>query len=163
MRIYWAIFKNSHETLKANPMDLRHSYFAIPSLLVFIDRCLNPRKRSNTIQLHNNEIKVSWTNRAENALKSRDKPLIAEMQLYFSCMVKKRVLFHDETELETVAVNDELKIIFRPVQSTSCSPDEFAQNHPVKQEFKTMGAVKMKPKSLEIDFKKGQWVGEYQV
>ena len=144
-------------------MDLRHSYFAVPSLLAFMDRCLNPKKRSNTIQLRDNTLEVSWTNRAAQALKSRDKPLIAEMQLYFSCMVKKRVLFHDDIELETVAVNDQLQVLFRPVQSDQCSPEEFAAKHPVKQEFKTLHAVKMKPKSLEIDFKKGQWVGMYQV
>lgn len=144
-------------------MNLRKSYFAIPSPLLFIDRWLNPSKRTNTILLREHSLKVSWTNRAERALKARNKPLIAEMQLYFSCMIKKRVLFHDDTELEAVAVNKQLKVLFRPVQSTSCSPEEFAEKHPIKQEFKTVGAVKMKPKSLEIDFKKGQWVGEYQV
>jgi len=144
-------------------MNLRASYFAIPSPLVFFERWLNPRKCSHTILLGNNSLEVSWTNRAERALKSRNKPLIAEMQLYFSCMIKKRVLFHDDTEFETVAVNEQLKVLFRPVQSQACSPEEFARNHPVKQEFKTMGAVKMKPKSLEIDFKKGHWIGEYLV
>jgi len=144
-------------------MNLRQSYFAIPSPLVFIDRWLNPRQRSNTILLRDNTLEVTWTNRAERALQLRDKPLIAEMQLYFSCMIKKRVLFHDEIELETVTVNEQLKVLFRPVQSQACDPDEFAQNHPIKQEFKTMAAVKMKPKSLEIDFKKGCWIGEYQV
>ena len=144
-------------------MNLRDSYFAIPSPLVFLDRWLHPRKRSNIITLRDNPLKVSWTNRAEKALHSRDTPLIAEVQLYFSCMVKKRVLFHDETEFETVAVNEKLQVIFRPVQSQQCSPEEFAQNHPVKQEFKTASAIKMKPKSLEIDFKNGQWIGEYKV
>lgn len=144
-------------------MNLRDSYFAIPSPMAFIDRWLHPWKRSNTIVLRDDSLKVSWTNRAQRALLSRHKPLIAEMQLYFSCMVKKRVLFHDETDHETVTVNEQLKVLFRPVQSLKCSPEEFAENHPVKQEFKTLAAVKMKPKSLEIDFKKGQWVGEYQV
>jgi len=144
-------------------MNLRDSYFAIPNPLIIIDRWFNPCKRSNNIKLGNESLNVSWTHRAEHALELRDKPLIAEMQLYFSCMVKKRVLFHNETEFETVAVNEKLQVLFRPVQSQKCSPEEFAQNHPVKQEFKTSRAIKMKPKSLEIDFKNGQWIGSYYI
>jgi len=144
-------------------MHLRNSFFSIPSPTIFFDRWLNPWKRSIIISLRNNHLTVSWTNRAERALQARKEPLIVEMQLYFSCMVKKRVLFHDKTELETVPVSDQLRVLFRPVQSDQCSPEEFAAKHPVKQEFKTPNSVKMKPKSLEIDFKKGQWVGNYQI
>lgn len=144
-------------------MNLRDSYFAIPNPMILLDRWLNPRKRSSTIMLRDFALNVSWTSRAEKALRSRDKPLVAEMQLYFSCMVKKRVLFHDESEFETATVNDKLKILFRPVQSQKCSPEEFAQNHPVKQEFKTSSAIKMKPKSLEIDFKDDHWIGSYNI
>jgi len=144
-------------------MNLRDSYFAIPNPVALLDRWLNPRKRSSTVVLRDVALNVSWTSRAEAALQFRDKPLIAEMQLYFSCMVKKRVLFHDTTEFETVTVNEKLKVLFRPVQSQQCSPQEFAQNHPVKQEFKTTSAIKMKPKSLEIDYKNNHWVGSYNV
>ncbi len=144
-------------------MNLRNSYFAIPSPLTFFDRWFNPWKRSNDIVLRDNALKVSWTNRAERAFQSRNKPLIAEMQLYFSCMVKKRVLFHEDTEFKTVDVNQQLQVFFRLVQSQKCDPIEFAAKHPVEQEFKTLHAAKMKPKSLEIDFKGGQWIGEYQV
>jgi len=144
-------------------MNLHDSYFAIPRPLIFLDRWLHPRKRSSIITLRDNPLKVSWTHRAEHALELRDKPLIAEMQLYFSCMVKKRVLFHNETEFNTVAVNEKLQVLFRLVQSQKCSPEEFAQNHPVKQEFKTSRALKMKPKSLEIDFKNGHWIGSYYI
>jgi len=144
-------------------MNLQNSYFAISNPLFIIDRWLHPRKYSNKLMLGNASLNVSWTARAEQKMQCRHEPLIVEMQLYFSCMVKKRVLFHDQTEFDTVVVNDQLQILFRPVQSQQCSPEEFAQTYPVKQQLKSISAIKMKPKSLNIDFKKGQWVGSYDI
>lgn len=90
-------------------------------------------------------------------------PLIAEMQLYFTCVVKKRVLFHDETELTTEPVNERLSITFRAVDSTSCDPEKFAQNYPIRRELESHATMKLSPSLLLIDFRRGKWIGDFNI
>ena len=147
-------------------MSMKNSYFEIPSPFAVIERWLNPQSCQQQLELRGKPLTVSWTKRADRALAQRSQPLLAEMQLYFSCVVKKRVLFHETApgdEMETLAVNDQLHVAFRPVEANSCNPVEFAANHPVRREFGTSGAVKMHPSQLHLDYKSGAWVAEFEV
>lgn len=144
-------------------MNLPNSYFAIKNPFEILDRWLHPFEHNACIQLRGKNLDIRWTRRADDALNLRGTPLTAEMQLYFSCVVKKRVLFHDETSLDKIHVNNKLDISFRPVQSTACSPEEFANNHPVKGEFESSAALKMRPSVLCLDFINNQWQGEFVI
>ena len=144
-------------------MNLHNSYFAIKNPFEILDRWLHPFKHNTRIQLRGKNLDIQWTGRAEQALKQRNSPLTAEMQLYFSCVVKKRVLFHEQSNLEKTSVNNKLDISFRSVQSTACSPEEFANNYPVKGEFDSDAAHKMRPSLLCLDFVNGQWQGEFAI
>lgn len=144
-------------------MDLRHSYFAISSPFKIIDRWLNPYHFNSSVLLNQQNLKINLTNRAEKALHTRSKPLIAEMQLYFSCVVKKRVLFHDSLERNSVNVNKNLAVDFRAVSASSCSPEEFAKNYPVDTEFTSNAALQMRPTELMIDYNQGEWTGEFNI
>jgi len=140
---------------------LAKSYFAIPDLGDFLEKYLHPYRYSVRVNLDGHPIQVNWTRRAQQALAQRNKPLIADMQLYFSCVVKKRVLFSDTQDEWGCKVNDNLFITFRAVQSQSCDPEEFARNHPVKQEFQSRASTKMRAKTLKIDCRKGEWQGQF--
>ncbi|MCW8887642.1 MAG: hypothetical protein OQK25_01120 [Gammaproteobacteria bacterium] len=147
-------------------MNLQESYFSFSAAynpLPLFDRWLNPAKLSNSIIIRGHAVAINITRRAENQLALRTAPLIVEMQIYFSCVVKKRVLFHESSELETTEVNDRMQVGFRAVQSNSCDPVEFANNFPIKQPIETEGATKMHPKSLTLDYKHGQWIGEFTI
>lgn len=144
-------------------INIHASYFSIGNPFQVLDRWLNPPRHTRSVTLRNHPLKVEWTQRAESELVGRGRPLVIEMQLYFSCVIKKRVLFHDSYEKNTIPVSDHIVIDFRPVESESCDPWEFAKNFPVKQEFKTMAAVKMHPKSLLVDYKSGKWIGEFNI
>ncbi len=147
-------------------MSLKNSYFALPNPFAMFERWLNPEVQRVALSLRGEPLTVSWTRRAERQLSQRSTPLLAEMQLYFSCVVKKRVLFHEHPpgeRLESLRVNEHLQIAFRAVQSNSCDPVEFAANFPVKQEFESMGAMRMHPSSLQLDYRGGRWVGEFSV
>ena len=144
-------------------MNMQASLFLIPYPRDVLDRLLHPWRRNKTVVIRNHPVTVVWTARAERALAQRSKPLIAEMQLYFSCMVKKRVLFHDEADFDVIRVNDRLQISFRPVQATTCDPWEFARNFPVKQELTTESASKMHPVRLELDYRDQNWVAQFFV
>lgn len=134
-----------------------------------LDRWLNPFRHSRVIDLNGKPLRAIWTARAGERLAARPHTLIAEMQLYFSCVVKKRVLFHDEPdmdsqtrgELDTRAVTDRLSVAFRPVEARSCDPEEFAANYPVKRQFTSLPACKMRPAELKLDYRRGAWWGEF--
>ena len=147
-------------------MSMKNSYFEFPSPLALLDQRLNPEVHHSQLTLKGKTLSVSWTQRAERQFSRRQRPLLAEMQLYFTCVVKKRVVFHDSghsDDTQGTAVNDHLHVAFRPVEANSCDPVEFAANFPVRREFDSSGAKGMHPSSLHIDFKKGEWRGEFRV
>ena len=144
-------------------MNIHASLFAIANPLEMLDRLLHPHRRYATITYRKHNLLIELTQRARLELGKRHTPLKVEMQLYFSCVVKKRVLFHDVTELETTPVDDKLEIVFRLVQATSCDPVEFARDFPVKREFTSPAAKGVRPKRLAVDFYRGRWSGEFDI
>ena len=140
---------------------LQGSYFAIESPLRLLDRWLNTYRHSRSVLMGNRNLRVEWTDRANRVLQTRPQPLIIEMQLYFSCVVKKRVLFHDNSNLDVTDVNNSMKIAFRSIQSAACDPEEFAKNYPVGRVLDSPVVTKMIPSRLSIDFHQGQWQGEF--
>lgn len=141
-----------------------HSLFSFgPSInpLYFLDRWLNPYKINQQIELKNKQLNIQWTKRAQIEFKKLSKPLIVEMQLYFSCVVKKRVLFAESAEFTTKQVHDNLHVAFHPVESASCDPIEFAKNFPARRELDSISAKKMRPRELKLDFKQNAWQGEF--
>lgn len=142
-------------------MNLSKSYFAIPDPALFFDRWLNAYSYQCFIKLNDKDIEVNWTKRAAEALNLRSLPLIVEMQLYFSCVVKKRVVFHDQVDFVPVkTVNDRLKLYYRAVQSAACAPETFVQEYPQQGLLESEAARNMQPSKLNIDYKNRQWQGE---
>lgn len=142
-------------------LQLQAGYFSIKSPLQIFDRWLNPYRHKDNIDIRGKKMAIMYSKRAEKALQQRDNPLIAELQLYFTCVVQKRVKFHEQTELETRTANPKLEIAYHTVQSNACDPLEFAATHPVKKELNSKGALSMRPSILKIDYKKGQWLGDF--
>ncbi len=143
------------------------SYFSLDNRLNplnVIERWLNPYKHIEMLMLDGQQINIALTDRAQQALHQRSQPLVVEMQLYFSCMVKKRTIFHTGTDAPTsTPINQHLGIAFRCVQSESCDPEEFAAHYPGKKTLVTTSAIKMHPRELYIDHKNDQWTGEFSV
>jgi len=144
-------------------MNIHNSYFSIKNPMLILDRWRHPFRHESCIDYAGKELRITWTARAEQAFQKRDTPLIVEMQIYFSCVVQKRILFHDQSEHPTQTVNDSLNITLRPVQAESCDPVEFAKNHPVSHQYTSTAAKKLRPSALQIDFKNGMWCGEFSI
>ena len=142
-------------------LQLQASYFSIKNPLQVIDRWLNPWHHMDSIDIRGKKMAILYSKRAEKALIKRNTSLIAELQLYFTCVVQKRVIFHDKTERDTIKANNNLEILYHTVQSDACDPVEFAEKHPVKKELQSKGAQAMRPSILKIDFKDGQWIGDF--
>jgi hypothetical protein len=142
-------------------MNLNNSYFVIPNLLLLFDRWLNTYSHQRFVTLNDKIIEVNWTKRAEEALNLRSQPLTVEMQLYFSCVVKKRVVFHEQVDFESLAaVKDKLWLCYRAIQSAACDPETFARDYPEQRQLASRAAQNMQPSILNIDFRNGQWQGE---
>ena len=142
-------------------MNIHNSYFSVKNPLLILDRWLNPWRHTQNIDYEGKQLSVYWTSRADTALRKRSQPLTAEMQIYFTCVVQKRVIFHEQTSLAIYPINDLLNISLRSVQADSCDPVEFAKHHPVAHELTSAAAKKLRPCKLEIDFKDDQWKGEF--
>jgi len=142
-------------------LQLQAGYFSIKSPLQILDRWLNPFRHKESIDIRGKKVAVLYSKRAEKALAKRESSLIAELQLYFTCVVQKRVLFHDITNLETIATCSNLEIAYHTVQSNACEPVEFAEKHPVKKELNSKGALSMRPSRFKIDYKDGEWIGDF--
>jgi len=159
-------------------MNLQASYFSIGNSVEIIDWWLNPYRYNITSRLHNKDINVFWTKRAQQVLSSQSTSLIIEMQIYFSCVIKKRVLFHERSDsreldsinvglefehLQPLPINGKISITSRSVQSGSCSPIEFAKNYPIIKELTSASAKSMNPRILKIDYKNNQWQGVFTI
>ena len=140
---------------------LHGSYFSIENPLRLFDRWINPYCHECLVRLGEKELLVKWSARAEKALSYKSEPLIVEMQLYFSCVVKKRIVFHDQANFETLVVNERLQIAFRSIRAAKCDPQEFARNYPPGGVLDSLAAAKMIPSWLGLDFRQGQWQAEF--
>ncbi|MFO7955211.1 hypothetical protein [Thioalkalivibrio sp.] len=147
-------------------MALRHTYFSAAGFnpLPHIDRWLHPYRLAADVPLRDRTVHVYCTGRAREALQTRATPLYVEMQLYFSCVVKKRVLFHDTpSRSDFVEAGDHLRVRASTVESDVCSPEAFAAGYPARRELSSVGAQRMVPRNLWLDYRAGQWVGEIAV
>jgi hypothetical protein len=121
--------------------------------------------RAAQVLIHGKPVGIEWSRAAQAALERRARPLGVELELTFSCLVKKFVHFRDDaTGLEPVAVNDRLHLAFRVVTSQACSMDlaqrlgrqpEIALDNPVVR--------RLAPKRFRLDHRHGRWAGEFWV
>jgi hypothetical protein len=137
------------------------SYFAISPLCRF-DRWLHGYRHRQTVQIGRHPLELRWSARAERELERCRQPLIVELQLYFSCVVKKRVLFHRRVNFATIRVDDRLEIAFRPIASAVCDPREFALRYPQGRDLSAGPAARMIPAIAEIDYRAGRWDGQFR-
>ena len=112
------------------------------------------------IELLGKNITISLTAAATDALFSRDKPLIAEMELYFSCLIRKKVRFRENQEGDLVNVNEQLSVRFRPVMTAVCGVD-YEGDEPPLTDFPIKKIESFVPHWLKIDFKNNEWIGEF--
>ena len=118
-----------------------------------------------SVQLHGREVRVELTRAAQRAAADLQAPLLVEMELFFSCLVRKRVLFRPlqegSADADRVAMGDRLWLAFHPVVSEQCHIADLGDAAPP---LKTMPVTKPSayiPHWLRLDYRKGQWNGEF--
>jgi len=113
------------------------------------------------ISIQNKSVQIYLSKSAEKALQQRNSALFVEMELYFSCLIRKQVLFHDrQRQSDSVPVNDNLSVSFHPVMTESCMLKD-AEPEPAKSDFEIQRRECFTPRWLKLDYKKGNWQGEF--
>jgi hypothetical protein len=114
-----------------------------------------------TVALAHKTLEVRLSPRAEGALMGLETPLVAEMELYFSCLIRKAVRFRALTEVpDAAAVDERLYVRFRPVVSRACGA-KVADGPPPLGDLTLARPDAYVPDWLEIDFRDGQWKGYF--
>lgn len=113
------------------------------------------------IQIEGKTVRIKLSSAAVDALQKRLSPLHVEMELYFSCMIRKKVRFYEKSpDRDEVSVTDRLRLGFRPIMTKRCSIDETADSPPVT-DFPIARPAGFIPHWLKIHYHKGEWQGEF--
>jgi hypothetical protein len=114
-----------------------------------------------TVTVNGKSITLHLTPRAQTALAARQQPLLAEMELYFSCLIRKRVHFRELGEGAAGEVaTEKLHVRFRPVVSRACGA-KVADGPPPLAEVDIVHAEAYTPDWLAIDYRDGEWQGSF--
>jgi len=116
-----------------------------------------------TAEILGKKVLVEWSAAAEKAMSSLESPLLVEMELYFSCLIRKAVRFSQGSPSRySVYLTPKMTVCFRPVVTKSCSVSE-VENEPPLEDFQMTKPEAFVPKKLFIDFKRGLWLGEFHM
>ena len=116
---------------------------------------------NQTIMMLGKSIEVELTKRAVKQLNTRTKTLYLEMELYFSCMIRKQVRVLESMNTKLVApLGGKVVIGFRPVMTNVCRVSN-KENAPQLSDFPIKKPKTYVPKWLKIDFKNDAWCGDF--
>jgi hypothetical protein len=114
-----------------------------------------------TVEILGKKVIVEWSASADKELHDLAEPLLVEMELYFSCLIRKAVRFgRDAHAAEFSSASPHLKVGFRPIMTKACNVKDFEVEPPV-EDFPIVKPEAFVPKRLTIDYKAGRWVGDF--
>jgi len=129
-----------------------------------------------TLTFHNKDIDIQLSSAAEQQSKVLPATLVIEIQIYFSCLLGKRLAFYSNENIENTypldketfteiladsqTITDNIKLRFNTVMTKACSVSDQAGPPPVT-DFKIANQKPYVPSWLTIDYKSGTWSGKY--
>ena len=114
-----------------------------------------------TIEILGKKVLVEWSAAADRKLQLLAEPLLVEMELYFSCLIRKAVRFgRDAQAANFTSAAPHLKIGFRPVVSKACKVSDF-EGAPPLEDLSIVRPEAFVPKRISIDYRGGSWQGEF--
>ncbi len=112
------------------------------------------------VELKGKLISVTVSEAAQRRLRKMTIPLLVEVELYFSCLIKKICYFRETEDVENCArVMDGLFIHFRASMTSKCSIIEFDKSRTA--DFPIVNPKPYIPKWVNIDYVGNEWVGEF--
>jgi len=119
--------------------------------------------QSTHVTLGHRELELRCTSRAAEQLATALEPLDIELELYFSCLIRKRVNVRRAARDDVAArgrVNERVTISFRPVMTKACAVHD-VPGAPDLEPIPLVRETAFTPKWLSLDFRHGDWVGEF--
>lgn len=103
---------------------------------------------------------VITTRRSERALARRKQPLAIQIELLFSCLLRKRMLFDVPAIGTAVATNHPLiRVHFLPVTTRDCRLDQ--ADHPPLETLPVTRGGFLAPRWVRLDNVDGEWLGDF--
>jgi len=116
-----------------------------------------------TVEILGKKVLVEWSSSADKKLQELTEPLDVEMELYFSCLIRKAVRFGGDAQAGNFAsAGPLLKIGFRPVMTKVCRVSDY-EGEPPLEDFPIVKPEAFVPKRLTIDYKGGKWSGDFSL
>ena len=129
------------------------------------DRRLTASSYSGVVNLSGKQVLVAVSADAVTAVADSRLPVVAEFELYFSCLVRKQLRFREINGAQPQ--NDDysrvfpgLYAAFRAVTTSHCSIAEAGDKPPVET-MPVCHPERFVPDWIRIDYRAGQWLGEY--
>ena len=107
-------------------------------------------------------IQVQLTAGAERALAMYPIPLLLELELLFSCMIRKRVRFPTSPHADAIPVqgtDPRLALYFHPVCTKVCAIAD--TDVPDLMTFPICRVTPFIPRAVSLDYRKDAWVGDF--
>jgi len=115
-----------------------------------------------TVIINGRPLRVRISNRAKARLRRREAPLYLEMELYFSCLLRKQVNVREQPDgIEPHPVNDRLQVWFRPVVTKSCAISECPPGKPLVTDMPVVRPERYFPHWLTLDYRAGRWLADF--
>ncbi|MHB1514169.1 MAG: hypothetical protein ACYCVY_00370 [Acidiferrobacteraceae bacterium] len=112
------------------------------------------------IEISGKPVEIDWSTAARRMLEQREQPLRVEMELYFSCLIRKRVRFDEQVRSRSfVAAGTYLEVAFRPVMTRACQMSDY--DEVPLTDFPIVNPTAFIPHWLRIDFRRQAWRGTF--
>jgi hypothetical protein len=112
------------------------------------------------VELNSKKVSVTVSQSALKRLDEAAKPLLIEVELYFSCLIKKVCHFREiENINDYVRVKDGLYIHFRASMTNKCSIEDFDKDKIA--DFPIVDQKPYIPGWVSLDFSKNGWIGDF--
>jgi len=128
------------------------------------------------LTFHNKEVDIKLSKNANEQSRQLDSILVIEIQIYFSCLLGKRLAFYSEQAVEGAwklsademtdvlgkaqQLTDKIYIRFNTVMTKSCPVGDYIGPPPVT-DFMIANQKPYVPNWLYIDYKNGLWSGQF--
>ncbi len=117
---------------------------------------------NHTVTVNGRSLRVALSKAAKRALEQRADALLLEMELYFSCLIRKRVYVREEFKgVDSIPVSDKLHISFRPVVTQSCAIRDVPRDNPPVRDMPIVRPERYFPHWLTLDYRRGEWLAEF--
>jgi len=129
-----------------------------------------------SLNFHGRAVRVMLTPAAEQRAKALDERVLLEVQIYFSCVLVKRVAIYSDTpqegawQLESAEfdallakaqpLTERLYVRFNTVMTKICPVGDYLGPPPVS-DFKIAREEAYVPRWLRVDYRDGRWYGDY--